>query len=146
MALELSHEVLIGASVEDTFRACDSREQQLAWVGSLVEVRIESEEEWGEGSRFVQIHEEAGSRQALEGVILGYEPGERIHMKLEHPDFTLESVLRFEDQGGLTRVSQQTLLELRSAKLKFVASMVEGVVARRISEDLERLKALLESA
>ncbi len=143
--IEFRHEVLVEAPVGPTFRACDSAREQLAWVGSLVEVEVDPSTPWGPGARFVQVHEEVGSRQRLEGELLEHEPEERIVMRLTHPDFELHTRLEFEDLGGRTRVSQVTRLELRSLALRLAAPLVRSAVDRRIAEDMERLKALLES-
>jgi uncharacterized protein YndB with AHSA1/START domain len=133
--IEFRHEVLVEAPVGPTFRACDSAREQLAWVGSLVEVEVDPSTPWGPGARFVQVHEE----------VLEHEPEERIVMRLTHPDFELHTRLEFEDLGGRTRVSQVTRLELRSLALRLAAPLVRSAVDRRIAEDMERLKALLES-
>lgn len=84
-------------------------------------------------------------RQVLEGELLAYEPDERILMRLQHGDFTITSELTFEALGERSRVSQVTQIELRSLALRMARPIVQGAVGKRISEDMDRLKALLES-
>jgi uncharacterized protein YndB with AHSA1/START domain len=144
--IEFRHEVLVEAPADEVFRACDSARDQTSWVGSLVAVELDTEAPWGAGARFRQIHEEGGVRQVLEGELLEHVPGERIVMRLEHPDFELETVIRFESLGALTRVDQATRLTLKSLALRLAAPMVRAAVDRRIGDDMARLKALVEQA
>lgn len=114
-------------------------------MGSLVAVEIDPGLTWGEGATFRQIHEEAGMRQVLEGTLLAYAPNERILMRLEHADFSIDSELTFEALGERSRVSQSTRIELRSMALRLARPIVHAAVGKRLADDMDRLKALLES-
>lgn len=109
-------------------------------------VEIDPGVTWGLGATFRQIHEESGMRQVLEGEVLDYVPDERILMRLAHADFTITSELAFEALGERSRVSQRTQIELHSMALRLAQPIVKGAVGKRISEDMDRLKALLESS
>jgi len=101
---------------------------------------------WGPGAKFRQVHEESGMRQVLEGEMLAYELDQRILMRLVHGDFTIMSELTFEALGDRSRVSQWTQIELQSMALRLARPIVQGAVGKRISDDMDRLKALLESS
>jgi uncharacterized protein YndB with AHSA1/START domain len=144
--MDFEQELLVERPVSHAFRACDSPELQLRWIASLVEVERDPECEWGLGSRFRQVHLEAGVRQVFEGELLAYEPDQRIVLRLEHPDFVSTTELRFEDLGQRCRIRQRSKLELRSLPLKLMQGTVGRVVAKRFQEDFARLKVLLETS
>lgn len=143
--MEFQAEIIIEGPVERAFRASDTPHEQLAWIGSLVEVRVDPGRPWGVGATFVQVHVEGGRRQEFRGEILAYEPERLIGMRLTHADFELESELTFEDLGPRCRVRQTTRLKLRSLMLKAMRAVIGAAVEARIRDDFERLKALVES-
>lgn len=143
--MDFEVDTLIESPVQDAYRACGLAKYQIRWMASLVEVELDPEVEWGIGSRFRQIHEEAGIRQVFEGVLLDLQEDSRISMKLEHADFTIFTEIDFEDLGQRCRLVQRTRLELKSAPLKLMADTIGGVVHKRLEEDFARLKALCES-
>lgn len=143
--MELSAEIVAEGPVERAFRLCDRPEEQLRWVGSLVEVRVDPERPWGPGATFTQVHEERGARRELRGELLAREPERRIAMRLEHPDVRAEVEIAFEDLGPRCRVRQRTRLELRSLKLKLLRPVVAAAGEARAREDLARLRVLIEA-
>lgn len=145
MPLEFHHELLIERPAEEVFHHASHAKSQLQWVGSLVEVRVDTPSPWGPGSTFVQVHEESGVKQELVGEVLEWDPPRHMLLRLVHADFTMLSRTDVEDLGPRARLVHATLLELKSMKLKFAAPMIRGVIEARIREDYERLRALLES-
>lgn len=137
--------IVVECPVEEAFRACDSVADQVRWIGSLEEVQVEAGGSWGVGSRFTQIHQEAGMRQEIEGEILAYEPCSLIHMRLLHPQFDMKSELKFENLGVRCRITQRTEVELRSMMLKMMKGAIKGTVEQRIQDDFERLRVLVEN-
>jgi len=143
--MEFNADITIERPVAAAFEACDDPQVQPHWAASLISVERDPGQVWGENATFRQIHEEAGTRQVFEGTILAYQPNQRIRMRLVHADFELVSELSFEDLGSHCRVSNATEVELRSMALKLMKGVMKGVVQKRLDEDLQRLKALLES-
>ena len=143
--MEFDLDMIVECPVRQAFRACDSAKHQIHWIASLVEVEIDAGQEWGEGSTFRQIHEESGIRQVFDGQLLEYVPNELISMRLSHNDFTILSDLRFEDLGARCRIVQHTQLQLTSLALKLMKGTIAAVAAKRMEEDFDRLKAMLES-
>lgn len=144
--MEFEVTALIECHVSQAFEACDSAKDQIAWMGSLVEVEILPETPWGIGARFRQIHEEAGVRQEFEGVLLDYQVNQRIEFQLTHSDFTVHTELLFEDLGERSRVTQRSSFELHSLALRLAKGMIQGVIATRFQDDMDRLKALVEAS
>lgn len=136
--------IIVERPVEEAFQACDSTTEQLRWIGSLEEVKVEPEMPWGVGARFTQVHQEAGMRQEIEGEILAYEPNELIRMHLRHAQFEMDSELRFENLGVRCRVTQTTSVELRGMMLKMMKGTIQSTVEQRIHDDFERLRVLVE--
>lgn len=145
MTLEFHLELLIERPAEAVFHHASHAKSQLQWVGSLVEVRVDSSSPWGPGSTFVQVHEESGVQQEIAGEVLEWTQGRHMLLKLEHSDFSMLSRTDVEDLGPRSRLVHSTLLDLKSMKLKFAAPMIRGVIENRIREDYDRLKSLLES-
>jgi hypothetical protein len=145
MPLEFHHELLIERPAEAVFHHASHAKSQLQWVGSLVEMRVDSSGPWGPGSTFTQVHEEGGVQQELVGEVLEWAPPRHMLLRLVHSDFHMLSRTDVEDLGPRARLVHSTLLELKSMKLKFAAPMIRGVIENRIREDYDRLKALLES-
>ncbi len=143
--MEIHFELLIERPASEAFHHAGQAKSQLTWVGSLVEVNLNSEQPWGVGSCFEQIHEEGGVRQTLKGEVLEWEPSVRMQVRLEHSDFVLLSCTEFEDLGPRCRLIQTTAIELGTPKLRFAASMVRSVIESRMRDDYARLKAMLES-
>jgi hypothetical protein len=143
--MDFSIDILVEAPVEVAFGACDSAKDQISWIASLIEVRLDEQRPWGVGSTFVQIHEEDGRRQEFHGELLAYEPERRIGTRLVHADFELESQMLFEDLGPRCQIRQETSLKVRSLMLKAMRPMIAKAVEARLRQDFERLKVLVES-
>ncbi|MFT7669551.1 MAG: hypothetical protein ACI8X5_002256 [Planctomycetota bacterium] len=138
-------EKTIECTVQEAFRACDSAELQIQWVASMIEVNIEDPDNWGNGSRFQQIHTDSGIRQVFQGLVLEYESNRYVTTQLEHKDFTIITKLSFEDLGERCKVTHHSKLTINSFALKMMSSVVSSAVSKRIEEDLRRLQALLEA-
>jgi hypothetical protein len=107
---------------------------------------VDSETPWGKGARFTQVHLESGMRQEFKGQLLEYERDRRLVLKLEHTDLSLLNEVTLHDLGERTQINQRTEIKLHSVALKIVKGMVKGAIERRMGEDFERLKTLLESS
>jgi len=137
--------VLIERPVAEVFEACDNARIQIAWIGSLVEVQVPEGTDWCPGARFRQVHEDSGMRQEFEGLLLDRQRDSRIEFQLEHGDLSVHTTLTFEDLHQRARLNQVAEITLHSLALKLAKAMFKSVIQQRMEEDLERLKALLES-
>lgn len=144
--MEFDLEILVHCSVHQAFEICSNPEHQLQWMDSLVNVEVDETKAPSIGSGFRQIHEISGVRQVFEGVLLDLQPGERISTKLAHPDFTMFTDIRFEEVGEQCRISQHCQMELHSMALKLIRGGVKSAVGKRLEEDFERLRVMLEAA
>lgn len=143
--MRFEQDLVVETTAAEAFKACDSAEQQVRWMASLVEVQVDADQPWGVGSRFRQVHEELGVRQVFEGELLEYEPGRRIVTRLEHDDLSLHDTLEFADLGERCRILHRVELELKSTALRLMEGTVGRVLAKRFEEDLARLEDLLET-
>lgn len=142
MRLEL--ERVFECGLPELFRHATDPELQPRWVGSLVEVSPPEDGLWIPGARFEQRHVEAGGEQLFEGEVLRWDAPRHVVVTLRHPDLSLRAERVFEELGPRCRLKQSTELELWSWKLKLASGLVESAVEKRMAEDCERLRALLE--
>lgn len=142
--IEIEVSSIIECPVAEAFEACDSAKLQIAWIASLVAVEIEPGTNWTPGASFRQIHMDSGKRQEFDGLLLDHQPNERIEFQLTHADFSVHTLLSFEDLGVRSKVTQHSSFVLHSFALKMAKGMVRDVVKQRFQEDHGRLKAMLE--
>ncbi len=143
--MEIEVGMMVERPVAETFQAFDSAKAQITWMGSLVEVEMDPSTPWGKGARFTQTHVEAGMRQVFQGEMLDYVRNQRLLLKLVHNDLSLVTEVLLVDLGERTQVQQRSKIELHSTALKIVKGMVRGAIEQRFTEDLQRLKTLLEN-
>jgi uncharacterized protein YndB with AHSA1/START domain len=141
------HTVEIAAAPSEVFPWLAASERRCEWMGALTESEPLTEGSPGVGSRFRDVFEDLGRRVELEAEIVELDPPRAIAVHLVSDAFDATSSQRLEElNGGRTRLTAAIETEYKERAARFAAPVVTRHAQRRLEQDLERLKELVEGA
>ncbi len=141
MPYEAHAEAVIAAAPEAVFPWLVEPERIARWVGGVVECRAV------EGGGVHRVIEQAGRRIEIDSQVTESRPPRRLVVQQVSPglfDMTMTHDLTPEDGG--TRLVISLSAELRSRLARLAAPMIARQVQASLTEDVERLKGLVEAA
>ena len=138
------HSVEIAAPRERVFAWIAEPELMLRWIGGLK--RFEPIDEGpAQGSRAIQVAEQAGRDWELESTITRYEPPAALDAELRHSAFETRVEYRLEERDGGTRVAARMESDFRLPGSRLVGGLVRRKAQSKLEDDLARLKQLVEA-
>ncbi|RMF42921.1 MAG: hypothetical protein D6753_06395 [Planctomycetota bacterium] len=138
--------IVIDRPIEEVFRY--TNDHVADWSLTVVEDEV-IEDKGGVGTRFRCVTEEKGHRMVFDGVITAWEPPTRSAIHLTGKSFDIDAEYRFEDLGGRTRVTQDSIVMGKG--LVRILFLLFGWLLKKqgcdaTQRELESLKNHLESS
>lgn len=141
------HSVEIAAEPDEVFPWLAASERRCAWMGALTESEPLTDGSPEVGSRFRDVFEDLGQRVELEAEIVELDPPRALTVHLVSKVFDATSSQRLEElEGGRTRLTAVIETEYKQRAARLAAPVVTRHAQRRLEQDLERLKELVEGA
>ena len=145
-AVRVTESIRVGRPPEDVWAVVSDLGTHTRWRPALVELRQISDGPLAVGSRIHEVLRWRGRRIELEDVVTALEPGRRFALRGGWKAAEFELDLRLEPEDGGTRVTMDWPLRPKSLLLRLAAPFIGGAMRRATREELELLKALVESA
>ncbi len=137
-------DVEIDAPPETVFTYLIDSELLLQWMDGVTEIKPLTEGEHGVGARSrVTIHE-GDAAFVMEDEVLRTQPGELLQVRLTSSAFDILSTYNLHSHGDTTHLSQELRADYKGF-VRLFAPFAAGEVSRKMDEDFERLKRLIES-
>jgi uncharacterized protein YndB with AHSA1/START domain len=141
------HSVEIAAAPAEVFPWLAASDRRCEWMGALTESEPLTEGSPGIGSRFRDVFEDLGQRVELEAEIVEFDPPHAMTVQLVSKVFDATSSQRLEElEGGRTRLIAVIETEYKQRAARIAAPVVTRRAQKRLEQDLERLKKLVEGA
>jgi uncharacterized protein YndB with AHSA1/START domain len=141
------HSVEIAAAPAEVFPWLAASDRRCEWMGALTESEPLTEGSPGIGSRFRDVFEDLGQRVELEAEIVELDPPHAMTVQLVSKVFDATSSQRLEElEGGRTRLIAVIETEYKQRAARIAAPVVTRRAQKRLEQDLERLKKLVEGA
>ena len=139
-----SHSVTLPEPPEAVFPWLLEPERVPRWTGNLeAYVRVD-DGPLRQGSRFRETLELSGRRFALELEVVRYDPPHAAESRASTNGVDLVNAYRIEAVDGGSRLTQSLEAKASSFGARMIIPAVQPRLERKLTEDLERLKALLE--
>jgi uncharacterized membrane protein len=138
------HAVEIDAPAARIFPYLVENEKRLLWMGALVESEQLSDGPLRVGTVWRDVFEELGQRIELEAELTELEPGRRLQVSLDSPDFDATSTQELEEQVGRTRLRTVIETEYTTLRAQLVSLFVTRHAQKQLEADHARLKELVE--
>lgn len=145
-AVRVTESIHVPRPPEDVWAVVSDLGTHTRWRPALVEFRQVSDGPLAVGSRIHEVLRWRGRRIELEDVVTALEPGRRFALRGGWKAAEFELDLRLEPEDGGTRVTMDWPLRPKSLLLRLAAPFIGGAMRRATREELELLKALVESA
>jgi uncharacterized protein YndB with AHSA1/START domain len=139
-----SHTVAIPRSPEDVFPWLLEADRVPRWTGHLDVYEPVSGGPLGVGSRVRQALTVSGQEIAVELEITRYDPPRGAESRFSAHGIDVVNQYALEAADGGTRLTQSLEAKPRSLSARMLAPIVQPKLERKLTEDLERLRALLE--
>jgi uncharacterized protein YndB with AHSA1/START domain len=139
------YQVEIERPAAQVFPHLVASERRMRWMGALKESKQVTNGQAAVGTRFEDVFEEAGQRFEVEAEIVELRPPELIKLDLKGSAFESVVTQALEERDGKTLVKTTIDTEYHSALARLMSGVVTGHAQKQLEEDLERLKALLET-
>ncbi len=141
------HSVEIAAAPAEVFPWLAASDRRCEWMSALTESEPLTEGSPGIGSRFRDVFEDLGQRVELEAEIVELDPPHAMTVQLVSKVFDATSSQRLEElEGGRTRLIAVIDTEYKQRAARIAAPVVTRHAQKRLEQDLERLKELVEGA
>lgn len=141
------HSVEIAAAPAEVFPWLAASDRRCEWMSALTESEPLTGGSPGIGSRFRDVFEDLGQRVELEAEIVELDPPHAMTVQLVSKVFDATSSQRLEElEEGRTRLIAVIETEYKQRAARIAAPVVTRHAQRRLEQDLERLKELVEGA
>jgi uncharacterized protein YndB with AHSA1/START domain len=141
-----TYSIEINRPVNDVFRYIDSAEHVTKWLSGLVKIIPITEGGNRVGARARHVYNENGRTFEMEEETLAYEPNHRVKIRAVGDAFELTAEYTLTAVGNRTRLDFETDLTFRNILLRLLGPLFGGSSKKRVEQDFQRLKALVESA
>lgn len=136
----------IERSIAEVFEFTTTRCEE--WSSMVVEDELTSAPPMGVGSTFRTVTEDRGRRMEFQGTVTRHEPPTVHEVRMKGEQFEIVALYTFEDQGGSTRVTQQSTVTgkgLIRVMFMLFGSMMRKSSCDALEKELQQLKKMLES-
>jgi carbon monoxide dehydrogenase subunit G len=114
------------------------------WMGHIEEYEQIGDGPLGTGSRLRQTIELSGSRVSFDLHVVRYEPPHAAEARFETNGVEVVNVYALEPAGAGTRLTQTMDAKPHGLAARMLIPVVQPRLQRKLAEDLERLRALLD--
>ena len=135
----------IDREITEVFRL--TTEHVAEWSLVVVEDEAIDQKPEGVGSTFRTVTEERGKRMTFEGVVTKQETPYHMAVKMVGDAFDIEAEYTFEDLGGRTRVTQDSVVTgkgFSKIMLKVFGGLMKKSSCEALTKELESLKTFCE--
>jgi uncharacterized membrane protein len=139
-----SHSVEVGRPPDAVFPWLLEEDKVPRWMGHIQEYRRLDGGPLGAGSRLRQTIELSGSRVSFELEIVRYEPPRAAEARFETNGVKVVNVYALDAAGAGTRLTQTMDAKPSGLAARMLIPVVQPRLERKLAEDLERLRALLD--
>ena len=143
MAVDISAEIVINEPREKVAAFASNPDNDPAWIGGIVEAKTLTDPPFGKGTKVARVASVLGRRMEYEPEVVEYEPNALVSMKAESP-FPMTVRYEVADAAGGTKITIP-VQGGGSGFYSIAAPLLSMMVRRNVSQDLKRLKELLES-
>ena len=140
-----SHSVEVARSPDEVFPWLLEEDRVPRWTGELESYRNLDGGPVRQGSRLLQVLEIGGSRFEVELEVTRYEPPRAAESRFTTNGVEIVNVYTLEAVGTGARLTQSMDAQPKSFGARMVIPVVRGRLERKLTDDLERLRALLEA-
>jgi uncharacterized protein YndB with AHSA1/START domain len=139
-----SQSIEVGRPPEDVFPWLLEQDKVPRWMSHVDEYRQLSDGPLSEGSRLHQTIELSGSRVSFELEVLRYEPPSAAEARFETNGVEVVNLYALETSGVGTRLTMSMDAKPTKLSARMLIPVVQPRLERKLTEDLERLRALLD--
>ena len=140
-----SHSIEVVQPLEAVFPWLLEEDKVPRWMSHVEEYRQLGDGPLGVGSRLRQTIELSDSRVSFELEVLRYEPPREAEARFATNGVEVVNVYTCEPAGAGTRVTQAMDAKPTSLSARVLIPVVRPRLERKLTEDLERLRAVLEA-
>jgi uncharacterized protein YndB with AHSA1/START domain len=137
------HTVTLPRSPGDVFPWLLEEDKVPRWTGSLEAYEVLGDGPLGPGTRFRQVLEVSGQRVQLELEVTRYEPPHAAESRFSISGLDVEVTYALATVDGGCALTQTLEGKASSFKARMLVPVVQPRLERKLTEDLERLRALL---
>ncbi|MGH3012482.1 MAG: SRPBCC family protein [Gaiellaceae bacterium] len=137
--------MVIAAPPGDVFPWLADSRRRCRWMGALVESEPLTDGPPEPGSRYRDVFEDRGQRIELEAELAEVDEPHRIVVQLDADAFEARILQRLEEEDGGTRLTAVIETTYTGLAARLLSGLVTRHAQKQLEEDLERLKALVES-
>jgi uncharacterized protein YndB with AHSA1/START domain len=139
-----SHTVEVSQPPEAVFPWLLETDKVPRWTGNLETYEQLTDGPLGQGSRVRQTVLVSGSRVTVEIEVVRYEPPRSAEARFETNGVQVVNLYDLEPAGAGTRLTQSMDAKPASFAARVLIPVVQPRLERKLTEDLERLRALLD--
>jgi carbon monoxide dehydrogenase subunit G len=139
-----SHSIEVGQPPEAVFPWLLEEDRVPRWTGNLQAYEKLDDGPLRVGSRVRQTIELSGSRVSVEIEVVRYEPPRAAEAQFATNGVQVVNVYELEPAGAGTRLTQSMDAKAKSLGARMLVPVVQPRLERKLTEDLERLRALLD--
>jgi uncharacterized protein YndB with AHSA1/START domain len=139
-----SHSVEVGRPPEDVFPWLLEEDRVPRWMGQVEEYRQLSDGPLGAGTRLRQTIELSGSRVSFELEVLRYDAPRAAEARFETNGVEVVNLYALEPSGAATRLTMSMDAKANKFSARMLIPVVQPRLERKLTEDLERLRELLD--
>jgi uncharacterized membrane protein len=139
-----SHSIEVGRPPDAVFPWLLEEDKVPRWMGHIERYEQVGDGPLSTGSRLRQTIELSGSRVSFELEIVRYEPPRAAEARFETNGVEVVNVYALELAGAVTRLTQTMEAKARGLAARMLIPVVQPRLERKLADDLERLRALLD--
>ena len=143
LAVDISAEIVINKPRDEVAAFASDPDNDPAWIGGIVEAKTLTDPPFSKATKVARVASFLGRRMEYEPEVVEYEAGALVSMKAETP-FPMTIRYTFADVQGGTKMTIR-VQGGGSGFYSVAAPLLAMMVRRNVSQDLNRLKELLES-
>ena len=138
-----SHSVEVAQPPDAVFPWLLEEDKVPRWMGNVESYELIGDGALGAGSRLRQTIELSGSRVSFELEVLRYEPPREAEARFSTNGVEVVNLYALEPVSAGTRLTQSMDAKATSLGARMLIPVVQPRLERKLTEDLERLRALL---
>ncbi len=144
MAVDISAEIVINRPRNEVAAFASDPGNDPAWIGGIVEAKTLTGPPFGKGAKVARVASFLGRRMEYEPEVVEYEPNSLVAMKADSP---FPMTIRYTFAGAGRGGTKMTILVQGGGTgfYSVAAPLLAMMVRRNVSQDLKRLKRMLES-
>jgi len=137
--------IQLGKPPREVFRFLDDEDNAPKWNSRAVEMKRTSPGEKRVGAKLHYVYRDAGRQRAVDGRVTAYEKDRKLAMNFSDPMMDISVVFELSPASGGTEVKHFIEIEPKTFLVKLMTPIIRAATKKGLQNDLQRLKALLES-